>query len=310
MPDTGLAHDAMITIENVDKRYKVRGGYKVILEGASVDLPDRNIGLLGANGTGKSTLLRMISGAEKPNAGRIVCDRRVSFPLGFAGSFNGTMSGIENALFTSRIYGQETESVIEYVKQFSELDEQLYMPVQTYSSGMRARLAFGISLAIDFELYLVDEITAVGDARFRERSRAAFKDKLGTANILMVSHSMSSLRDYCDAGAVMQDGKMVYYDDLEDAIEQHSRNMGLAESDSDIDDGSRKPRRARSGARNKRRRHADGDGPRTGNGARSKTLALRRDGEGDGLASRRVRPPRPGKLQGRDTPGSGGAGGD
>lgn len=220
------APDDMITFNAVDKRYRIRGGYKVILENADIHLPNRNIAVLGANGTGKSTLLRMISGAEKPDSGVIECDRRVSFPLGFAGSFNGTLSGIENALFTSRIYGEDTEAVIEYVKEFSQLGEQLYMPFKTYSSGMRARLAFGVSLAIDFEIYLVDEITAVGDARFRERSKEAFKSKLDTASIVMVSHSVGTLRDYCDAGVVLDEGRMYYYDDLEEAIRHHNKNMG------------------------------------------------------------------------------------
>lgn len=281
----------MITIENVSKRYRMRDGYKVILEDASVHLPERNIALLGANGTGKSTLLRMISGAEQPNSGQIICDYRVSFPLGFAGSFNGSMSGIENALFTSRIYGQETEQVVEYVKDFSELGEQLYMPVHTYSSGMRARLAFGVSLAIDFELYLVDEITAVGDARFRDRSREAFKSKLGSASIFMVSHNMGSLRDYCDAGVIIESGKMIYYDDLEEAIEHHEHNMQgdrgqpLKDHDAIAAGGNRLGRRAasRSGAAKPGKKQA---------GARKR--ALERDDRDGETESVRVRVPRPG----------------
>jgi capsular polysaccharide transport system ATP-binding protein len=154
----------MLTFHDVDKRFRLRDGYKVILDHVSLHIPACNVGILGANGAGKSTLLRMISGADYPDSGMIECHRKVSFPLGFAGSFKGTLTGIENTLFVSRIYGQDTEAVVEYVKEFSQLGEQLYMPLQTYSSGMRARLAFGVSLAIDFEMYLVDEITAVGDA--------------------------------------------------------------------------------------------------------------------------------------------------
>lgn len=215
----------MIKFRNVEKRYRLRDGYKIILEPTTMTLPNRNIAILGANGAGKSTLLRMISKAELPNAGEIVCDRKVSFPLGFAGSFNGSLSGLENAVFVSRIYGQDTEAVIEYIREFSELGEQLYMPFRTYSSGMRARLAFGLSLAIDFEYYLVDEITAVGDTRFRERSKAAFKGKLDTANIVMVSHSVVTLREYCEAGAVLDGGQLTYYDDIEEAIKHHNANM-------------------------------------------------------------------------------------
>ena len=215
----------MIELHEVEKRYKLREGYKTILEPTTLYLPKRNIAVLGANGTGKSTFLRLISGAEKPNNGQIVCEPKVSFPLGFAGSFNGSLSGLENAQFVARIYGQDTEALIDYVKEFSELGEHLYMPVRTYSSGMRARLSFGVSLAVDFECYLVDEITAVGDSRFKKRSQQAFKQKLETANIIMISHQNNTLREYCDMGAVMEGGEMILYDNVEDAIAHHEANQ-------------------------------------------------------------------------------------
>lgn len=288
----------MITLENVSKRYKVRDGHKIILEDANVVLPAQNIALLGANGAGKSTVLRMISGAERPDEGRIICNRRVSFPLGFSGSFNGSMTGIENALFTARIYGEETEAVINYVKEFSELGEHLYMPVQTYSSGMRARLAFGISLAINFELYLVDEITAVGDARFRDRSREAFRGKLGNANLLMVSHNISSLRDYCDVGAVIEGGEIVFYDDLEAAIAHHEGVMRPEGNiDGDVGDDDRRGRAAQ--GRRRRREIQAQKGRATGpQKAKPSLRALERRSQEDLQAPLRVpggvRLPRPG----------------
>lgn len=217
----------MIDLIELDKRYRVRDSHKVILDRVTMKLPRKNIAIVGANGAGKSTLLRLIAGAEHPDGGQIIRHKKVSFPLGFAGSFNGSLSGLENAIFVSRIYGQDTEAVVEYLKEFSELGEHLYMPFRTYSSGMRARLSFGLSLAIDFECYLVDEITAVGDARFRVRSKAAFMKKLETANILMVSHSSGTLREYCECAILLKDGQATYYDDLEAAIRQHDKNMSV-----------------------------------------------------------------------------------
>lgn len=215
----------MISFTDVRKQYPVRDGVKTILHDLSVRLPRRNIAILGENGAGKSTLLRLISGSEQPDVGEIRRHVRVSFPLGFAGSFNGSLTGNENARFVARIYGEDTDRVIDFVQEFSQLGEHLGMPVRTYSSGMRARLAFGVSLAIDFECYLVDEITAVGDSRFQKRSKAAFKEKLERANIIMVSHSNNTLRDYCDMGAVLHEGRLTLYDDLKDAISQHETNQ-------------------------------------------------------------------------------------
>lgn len=252
----GSTQNKMIRFRNVEKKFRIKSGYKVVLDRVNMELPARNIAVLGGNGAGKSTLLRMISGGERPSSGRIECNKRVSFPLGFSGSFNKLLSGIENTLFVSRIYGKEVDEVVEYVKEFSQLGDDLYRPISQYSSGMRARLAFGVSLAMDFEIYLVDEITAVGDARFRDRSKAAFKEKMDQANILMVSHSMGTLRDYCDAGLVLKDGQMTFYDDLEKAIEEHGDNMGedVPEKFLTIEE--------RRELRRKRRRAERGNGPK------------------------------------------------
>ena len=216
----------MINFQNVEKRYRLPGGgYKVILNHLNMTFPKRNIGLIGANGAGKSTILRMISGAELPDKGIIRREVEVSFPLGFSGSFNGSLSGIENTRFVARIYGKDTEEVIEYVKEFSELGSHFYAPVKTYSSGMRARLSFGVSLAIDFRCYLVDEITAVGDQRFKAKSKKAFMEILEKSNIIMVSHSNATLKDYCDMGIIVRDGNLNVYDDLSQAIKDHTKYM-------------------------------------------------------------------------------------
>jgi len=215
----------MITFVDVRKQYPVPNGVKTILGDVSINLPKRNIAILGENGAGKSTMLRLIAGSEQADAGEIHRHVRVSFPLGFAGSFNGSLTGFENTRFVARIYGEDTDRVLEYVREFSQLGDHLSMPVRTYSSGMRARLAFGVSLAIDFECYLVDEITAVGDSRFQRLSKAAFKEKLERANLIMVSHSNSTLRDYCEMGAVLHQGQLFLYDDIKDAISHHEANQ-------------------------------------------------------------------------------------
>ena len=216
----------MIHFRNVSKRYPTNsGGYKVILDDLSLDIPRLNIGVLGHNGAGKSTFLRMLSGTTPPDSGEIIRHATVSWPLGFTGSFHRGLTGIENARFVARIYGENTERVIEYVKDFAELDDFLYMPVRTYSSGMIARLAFGLSLSMSFDYYLVDEIMAVGDQRFREKSREAFDIKLRNSNLIMVSHSNNLLKQYCDVGAVLHKGTFVVCETLDEAIAIHDENQ-------------------------------------------------------------------------------------
>lgn len=210
-----------ISFEGVSKYYKVGAGRKTVLKTLTAEFPQQNVGILGANGAGKSTLLRMIAGVESPSSGTIRRHCRVSWPLGFAGSFNGSLSGAENCRFVARIYGEDTRRVEQFVGEFSELGAFFRMPFSTYSAGMRARLAFGISLAIEFDAYLVDEITEVGDEQFRERCRSYFKTKLRGANVIMVSHGLSSLRSYCDSGVVLHNGDLMFFNTLEAAIDVH-----------------------------------------------------------------------------------------
>jgi capsular polysaccharide transport system ATP-binding protein len=215
----------MISFSNVEKKYRVPGGFKHIIKRLNTTLPKRNIALLGANGAGKSTFIKLIAGAELPDIGHVKRNVNVSFPLGFQGSFNGSLSGLENTRFIARIYGQDTEYVVDYVREFAELGPHFRSPVKTYSSGMKARLAFGVSLAIDFDCYLVDEITEVGDQRFKIKSKKAFSEKLKRANIIMVSHAMGTLRSYCDMGIILRDGDVIFFDDLEEAIKAHNAYM-------------------------------------------------------------------------------------
>ncbi|MGH1331724.1 MAG: ABC transporter ATP-binding protein [Paracoccaceae bacterium] len=215
--------DTMIDLKNVSKTYTLRGGRKVILNGATIALPWRNTAILGRNGAGKSTLLRLIAGIEEPDTGKAIRHKTVSWPIGFRGSFHPELSGIENVRFVARIYGQNTEQLIDEVESFAELGQFFYEPFKTYSSGMGARLAFGLSMAINFEVFLIDEVMAVGDARFQRKSKAAFHGRLPSSRIIMVSHSMPALREYCQSGLVVHDGNLHYYEDLEEAIDRYKR---------------------------------------------------------------------------------------
>ncbi|EOW9166569.1 ABC transporter ATP-binding protein [Vibrio cholerae] len=210
----------MIELVNVSKSYKTPNGSKQVLKPCSMSFPKgRNIGLLGVNGAGKSTLLRMIAGSEAPTTGKIIRNVKMSWPLGFAGGFNGSLTGYENLRFVTRIYGEDIKRVEAFVSDFSELGDYLNMPIKSYSSGMKARLAFGLSMAMDFECYLVDEITGVGDRRFQEKCRDAFKARSERASIIMVSHSMPTLKEHCDIGAVLDRGELTFYQDINEAID-------------------------------------------------------------------------------------------
>lgn len=216
----------MIHFQHVSKHFRVKGIHKIVLDNVHVTFPPQtNVAILGQNGAGKSTLVNLIAGALQPTSGRIIRTGNMSWPLGFGGGFGGQMTGIENSRFVARMYGHDTEEVIEFVRDFAELGNSFNLPIGTYSSGMKARLAFGISMAIDFSYYLIDEITAVGDKRFREKCDDYFSQKLVASNVIMISHEKNAIRKFCSAGAVLHRGQLTYYPDLEDAIEVHDKNQ-------------------------------------------------------------------------------------
>ena len=221
----------MIRFRNVSKSYRAGTSHKQILTDATFTLPWRNIAILGVNGAGKSTLIRMLAGSELPDDGDIRRDVSVSWPLGFDGGFHGSLSGIENLRFICRIYDRDMEEVSNFVAEFAELGRYLYMPIKTYSSGMRARLAFALSMAIDFDTYLIDEIIAVGDASFKAKCHAAFRQRRARSRVIMVSHAMRIVRDYCDMGLVMHRGRLTLWEDVEDAIAAHQELIGFAGGD-------------------------------------------------------------------------------
>lgn len=212
----------MIKFQNVTKYFKTQQHRKTILERASIEFESGfSYGILGVNGAGKSTTMRMIAGTILPNSGRIKKDVRVSWPLGFAGGFHPNMSGRDNLKFVARAYGEDPHRVSRFVEDFAELGDYIYAPVRTYSSGMGARLAFGLSMAIEFDCYLVDEITAVGDARFQERCRAAFEKRRKNSDIIMISHGMDTIKSYCDRAMVLVDGRMITFENVEPAIQAY-----------------------------------------------------------------------------------------
>lgn len=209
----------MIDFINVTKTYPLKSGRRLILNNVSFDFPEnKNLSILGKNGSGKSTLLRLIAGSEAPDYGKITRYGRFSWPLGFSGGFNGNLSGEENLRFICRIYGADLKKVTNYVRNFSELGQNLLEPVKTYSNGMKARLAFGLSLAMDFDVYLVDEVMAVGDPIFRKKSKEAFDEKRKHANLIMVSHEMKTVRDYSDSIIIMNNCNLIIYEDVEEGI--------------------------------------------------------------------------------------------
>jgi capsular polysaccharide transport system ATP-binding protein len=216
----------MITLDRVSKVYRTRSGRRTVLDNVSVTFDSgQNFGVLGVNGAGKSTLIRLIAGSEIPDFGVVRRYARVSFPLGFGGTFHAALSGRENVAFVARIYGAGTRGVLHYVEEFSELGEYLHMPVNTYSAGMRARLAFATCLALDFDLYLIDEVTEVGDQRFRQKCAEAFRERMQRSDIILVTHNIHTLRQYCDRGAILANGELTLFDDIDTALGQYHRML-------------------------------------------------------------------------------------
>ena len=219
----------MIELRNLTKIYNTGGHEKVICEDLSLVLPSHKaVALLGRNGTGKSTLLNMISGLVPPTSGEVITTGSLSWPVGFAGSFSADMTGAQNVKFVARVYGADTDETRDFVEEFADLGEHFHMPVRTYSSGMRGRLAFGLSMAFQFDTYLVDETTAAGDGAFREKANALFLARMKHSGAVVVNHSMTMIRELCDVGVVLEGGQATYYEDLDEAIAAHENNMRRA----------------------------------------------------------------------------------
>jgi capsular polysaccharide transport system ATP-binding protein len=216
----------MIDLQDIRKTYHARSGPVEVLRGVNlrVEKGDK-IGIVGRNGAGKSTLIRLIGGIERPTSGSIKQTMRISWPLAFTGAFQGTLTGIDNVRFICRVYGKSYEEVIDFVEDFSQLGRFLREPVKIYSSGMRARLAFAVSLMIDFDCYLIDEVVAVGDARFQARSHEELFVRRKDRALILVSHDAHYMRDHCEQACVLADGHLHHFDTVETALDYHQQTM-------------------------------------------------------------------------------------
>lgn len=221
----------MIKIENLTKSYRTPTGRHYVFKDLNIEIPSgKSVAFIGRNGAGKSTLLRMIGGIDRPDSGKIITNKTISWPVGLAGGFQGSLTGRENVKFVARLYAKQEElkEKIEFVEEFAELGKYFDMPIKTYSSGMRSRLGFGLSMAFKFDYYIVDEVTAVGDARFKEKCAQLFKERHKESSFLMVSHSLNSLKEFCDVAIVFKDDNAVgFYEDVQEGVEEYKKEQNI-----------------------------------------------------------------------------------
>ncbi|NCC84814.1 MAG: ABC transporter ATP-binding protein [Clostridia bacterium] len=219
----------MIRLENISKYYVIKEKKRFVFQNVSLTIPDKtNVGIVGRNGAGKSTLLRILGGIDHPSSGRVVSNVKFSWPMGLAGGFQGSLTGRENCRFVCRIYSKtpaEERQSIEFIYNFCELGEYFDLPIKTYSSGMRSRLNFGLSLAFDFDYYLIDETLSTGDPIFRTKAQQALKDVTSKRNFLLVNHGLSVLKNMCDAGILLHNGSLTYYPNIQDAIDTYEASL-------------------------------------------------------------------------------------
>lgn len=214
----------MIICQNLHKQYRSGHIVRNVLKGVNFTISPRDrIGLLGRNGAGKSTLIRLIGGVEYPTRGKVIRKMTCSWPLGFHGAFQGSLTGYDNARFIARIYDVPYEQIRNFVEDFTELGAQLRLPVKIYSSGMRARLAFALSLAIEFQCYLIDEVIMVGDKNFQDKCKAEFFERRLDRTLFLASHSLDTVRKYCTKALVLHNGFATMYEDVQEAVSVYER---------------------------------------------------------------------------------------
>ena len=219
----------MIVMRNLTKTFHLKGTSKTVANNINATFPTGvSVALMGRNGAGKSTLLQLLAGTTEPTSGEILTTGSISFPVGLASSMHPHLTGAQNARFVARIYGVDSDALVEFVRDFAEIGEHFDLPIRTYSSGMRSRVMFGVNMGLKFDTYLIDEVTSVGDATFVAKSRELFADRMATSGAIFVSHSIQMLRSMCTAGAVLENGKLVYFSDIEEAISVHQNNMQRA----------------------------------------------------------------------------------
>lgn len=216
----------MIALSNIRKTYPTRSGLHTVLDGIDLIIrPGEKVGILGRNGVGKSTLIRILSGAERPTSGHICREMSLSWPLAFGGAFQGSLSGLDNLKFICRVYGVDYRDKIDYVQDFAELGKYFHEPVKSYSSGMRSRLAFAISMAVEFDCFLIDEVISVGDARFHDKCQHELFEKRKDRAMVMVSHEAHNIREHCDKALVLYQGLLYQFQDIEAAYAFHGKEM-------------------------------------------------------------------------------------
>ncbi|WCT74852.1 ABC transporter ATP-binding protein [Sphingomonas naphthae] len=219
----------MILFENVSKSYEIHKFQKQVLNNLSFQINrGESIGICGANGAGKSTLMRLLAGIEAPTSGKVTRGLKTSWPMGYGSAFVGAMTGADNVRFLARVYDRPEETLLAEVEEFAELGAYMHQPINTYSAGMVARLAFGASLNIRFECYLVDEVTAAGDMRFRKKSEDGLMARRKESTLIMISHDAGTLRQYCERGAVLYAGTLSFFDSIEEACEIHHGLQALS----------------------------------------------------------------------------------
>lgn len=218
----------MIEIKNLYKRYHNHHANAWVLRDVNITIPSGvSVGLIGGNGAGKSTLLRLIAGMDTPDKGEVIRYSRVSWPIGLSGGMQGSLTGRQNVKFVARAQGRskDVENIISFVEDFAEIGSAFDDPVKTYSSGMKSRLSFGLSLAFNFDIYISDEATSVGDKAFRKKAHNLFNSKVAESSIIMVSHSENTLKEFCKAGIYLKDGQAIWYDNINKAIDEYNRDQ-------------------------------------------------------------------------------------
>ncbi len=216
-----------IDIVNVSKSYVVFGKRHEVFRNLNLTLPrGRNTALIGPNGAGKSTLLRLIAGAEQPDQGYINRDIRLSWPIGFSGALNLALTGAANARFCARLYGRDPDEVVAFTADFAGLEDYMQWPVKAYSTGMRAKFAFALSMAIDFQCLLIDEILGVGDTAFRAKCAAALQERRSRCDIILVSHNLKDVMRLCDRVVILGGPRPIVSDDVRNTVKQYAMALG------------------------------------------------------------------------------------
>jgi capsular polysaccharide transport system ATP-binding protein len=222
----------MLELRHITKSYPTPQGRRYVFRNLSFDFPvGANVGLIGRNGAGKSTLLRILGGIDMPDSGRVHTESSVSWPVGLTGGFLNMLGARENVEFVCRIlgaHGRDMRRKVDFVREFAEIGEYFDLPMKSLSTGMRSRVAFGLSMAFDFDYYLIDEVMAVGDAEFRKKSREVLKERLTRANLILTSHNMADIRQYCDLVVVVDRGNTVLFNDVEAGIRNYQGAAGEA----------------------------------------------------------------------------------